>query len=179
VVAGIVLGVALQVAICLVGLELMWTLLPALRVGLGLAGGLWLGWLAWQSWPRAAADEDPTVSRRAARVPVADGAARRGMLRLVGRGLLTNLLNPKAIAYFLSLFALILTREVALWVKLVCAVEMVVAQALVFGLLAHTASRPRFQQLWNRWERQAGYLTAVLFGGLAVVALAAAVAGGG
>ncbi|GAB4387397.1 LysE family translocator [Albidovulum sp.] len=79
--AGIGLAAALGLAALVAASELAW---QALR----WAGVLFLLWLAWDGW-RGAEDGVPELRTR-------------GRLRAFRRGLITNLLNPKAAAFFVA-----------------------------------------------------------------------------
>ena len=58
-------------------------------------------------------------------------------------GLLTNATNPKATLFFLSLFTLVISPSTPLYIKLLYAVEMVIATILWFCLVAIVFSHPK------------------------------------
>ncbi len=121
---GILLGVALQIALALAGLTLLLAHLPAARIVLAGAGATFLVWLGIRSL-------------RAGTVPPADTThlRRRDPRKAVVEGFVTNILNPKAIAYFISLFSLTLTPDIPLRLRLTAALLMIAVQAAGYGVL--------------------------------------------
>ncbi len=57
-------------------------------------------------------------------------------LKSFKKGFVTNLLNPKATLFFLSLFALVVDPATPLWVQIIYGVEMSIATVLWFSVLA-------------------------------------------
>lgn len=89
-VAGITLGLAVQGTLAAVGVAAVLTAWPGLYAVLHLAGAGFLVWLAWQSWRDAA---DPSHHQPGGGETASDGFR---------SGLITNLLNPKAAVFFVS-----------------------------------------------------------------------------
>lgn len=87
-VAGVASGLALMALAAAFGLAAMVTEVPAVYQALRWGGVAYLLWLAWDAW------RDAEV---AATAPEAAGAG-----VLFRRGLLTNLLNPKAAVFYLT-----------------------------------------------------------------------------
>lgn len=57
-------------------------------------------------------------------------------LKSFKQGFVTNLLNPKATLFFLSLFALVVDPATPLWIQIIYGVEMSIATVVWFSLLA-------------------------------------------
>jgi threonine/homoserine/homoserine lactone efflux protein len=89
--AGITLGLAVQAGLAALGVASVMTAWPALYTAFHLAGVSYLLWLAWESWRDAG---DP-----AHHLP---GGGERGVDGF-RRGLMTNLLNPKAAVFFVTI----------------------------------------------------------------------------
>ncbi|AXC49056.1 LysE family translocator [Paracoccus suum] len=88
---GVGLGVLCHVAMATLGLGALLAAHPGAQTAVRLVGAGYLLWLAWKSWRAPPADE---VSLRNA--PPARATA------LIGRGALSNLLNPKPVLFLLS-----------------------------------------------------------------------------
>ncbi len=88
-VAGVALGLALIGAAAAFGLTEVLTRSPIAWHALRWAGVAYLLWLAWEGW-HGGGETSP-------------GTARGGDLRHFGRGLTTNLLNPKAALFYVAL----------------------------------------------------------------------------
>nr|WP_111297953.1 LysE family translocator [Paracoccus saliphilus] len=88
-VAGVALGLSLVGVAAALGLGVLIATVPGLAQVLRWGGAAYLLWLAWQGWKGAdeALDHAPRGSTLA---------------RFFRRGLLTNLLNPKAFAFYLT-----------------------------------------------------------------------------
>jgi threonine/homoserine/homoserine lactone efflux protein len=123
---GILIGVSIQIVLCLSGLALLLETLPgALRL-LALAGTLYLLWIALSMWRSAAEELNPSSLKEAPGIRM---------------GLFTNLLNPKAFLYFVSLFSIGIPASMGLLEKGTLALALILAQGIAFSLIALVASR--------------------------------------
>lgn len=89
-VAGVTLGLAVWMLAAAYGLTEVFALWPPLYQGLRWAGVLFLLWLAWEAWrePNTGPSQRPDV---------------RSLRGLFLRGLMGNLLNPKAAVFYVGL----------------------------------------------------------------------------
>jgi len=67
-------------------------------------------------------------------------------------GLLTNLTNPKAWAFYLSLFALVMTPSFPLWGKVVLNVSMFLISLVWYATVAVLISSRTFQPIFLSWK---------------------------
>ncbi|MCB2130149.1 MAG: LysE family translocator [Rhodobacteraceae bacterium] len=88
-VAGVASGLAIVGLAAALGLAALIAASPVLYDSLRWAGALYLLWMAWDGW--RGADEDPAIAMRG-----------YGLARSFRRGLITNLLNPKAAIFFVA-----------------------------------------------------------------------------
>ena len=124
-VLGIATGLAIHTALALGGVSLLLRNSPGATRVLGIAGGLYLGWLAFRllrsAWSSSAARPS-------------HGTAATSPRTAFLQGFLTNLLNPKAVIFLASVLAAMLgpepstPRRLAFW-------AIVIGQALVFWSL--------------------------------------------
>lgn len=81
-------------------------------------------------------------------------------MRSLRMGYITNVTNPKATLFILSLFTLVISPDTPLAIKLVMGLEMTVVTALWFGLLSYIISHPlvrrRFAKIQHPLERFMG-----------------------
>jgi threonine/homoserine/homoserine lactone efflux protein len=121
-VLGIATGLAIHTALALGGVSLLLRNSPGATRALGIAGGLYLGWLAFRLLRSAWSSSAARPSHGTAATP-----PRTAFLQ----GFLTNLLNPKAVIFLASVLAAMLgpepstPRRLAFW-------AIVIGQALVF-----------------------------------------------
>ena len=94
-------------------------------------------------------------------------------VKAVRMGFITNVLNPKATLFFLSLFSTMLTPEVSNASLIVLSILLVGSTMLWFSLVALLISHPRFTAGLNRYEKTVQQFFGVLLigiGGFIVVA---------
>ena len=155
-VAGVALGLAIVGALAAMGLGGIVSASPLLYELLRWAGVLWLLWLAWDGWREAgeALEEVPSDW---------------GLGRYFRRGLVTNLLNPKAAVFFLAVLPTFTdpTRPI-LPQTLTLSAAFVVLATLIHGTIVALAglAAPLLQD-----PRRARLLRRTLSASLALVAL--------
>jgi len=121
---GIMAGVAFHLSYCLFGLALLITKTPALFATLKWVCAIYLCYLAWGSLTAKHTElkeENPQTTKSS-----------NGFRE----GLLCNILNPKCTLFFWSLFSVLLTPEVPLWLQLVCCLEMLTVNFIWFSFVA-------------------------------------------
>jgi len=131
---GLATAGAMWALIAVTGLTAVFELMPSLQTAIRIAGAAYLLYIAVRLW-RSHAGPKPTVaiSGREAQ------PARKALLR----GLATGLLNPKALAYFGSIFVLLVPADAG-WPLRAAAVGLVLFDALLwYGLAAFLFSTPR------------------------------------
>jgi threonine efflux protein len=197
---GISVAILLHSILSLTGLSLIIQSSPALYLLVQILGASYLGWMgigalrsAWNSLrPKltrtetevvaesmgtmASSDTDAATAEPWAKLPNSDTAASLGatvpMAPLQGfiKGLYTNLLNPKALVFFLTLFSALLTAQITVATKVAAALLLLLLSLLWFGSLALVLSRPAIQR---RLQRQMPGIDALI--GLVFVAVALAI----
>lgn len=68
-------------------------------------------------------------------------------------GFLTNVLNPKASLFFLSLFTLVLSPDTPFWIMMVSSFIMVINTILWFSLVSVFLTQPKVQRVFIRFEK--------------------------
>ena len=161
---GVAIGSGLFALAGLLGLILLINSLPHFAVVVRLAGGGYLAWLGAGMLLR-------TLRRPAGIAPVA-GIARDGLppLAALRRGLFTNLTNPKAWAFYFSLFTLVAAPTTPLWAKVVLNLSMFLISffwyAGVAVLISDRRVQPHFLRLQPLIQGLLGGLLAWLGGRL-------------
>lgn len=154
---GMGVGAVLFAALALVGLLALLAAVPALHLGLKLAGGAYLAWLGVQLW-------------RGADAPLVDAADGPATAASLGRhfllGLTTQVSNPKTAVVYASVFASLLpaaapTGLVAALPPLVFAIEAG-WYALVALALSAPGPRARYLAAKSLLDRGAGLLLGAL-----------------
>lgn len=142
--SGILTGVSLQIALGLTGISYLLTRGPGVELSIALAGGAWLMYLGRKGFRRRP-QKLPLPS------PINKGPreAAPTFSEAWVQGLLTHILNPKAILYFLSLFSVMLGPEVDLPTKVTAGAAMILTQASAFLLVAVLSDRPVFKARWS------------------------------
>lgn len=157
---GVTIGAGVWASCALLGINALFQALPPLRLGLQIAGGLYLLYVATRLWRSSTALEyrqAKSISSMAA-------------LRL---GLLTNLTNPKSALFFGSVFAAAFPAEPSTTLQ-VSAVSLILVNALGWHLLlAYLFSRNRVRTLYRNSHRLANRIASMLVGILGLSLLTA------
>lgn len=166
---GVATGSGLFAAAGLLGLLLLVTALPHFTTALSLLGGGYLAWLGFgmvRRWrrPGTAAAGTETPKRPALRP-----------LAAYRTGLITNLTNPKAWAFYFSLFTLVMAPGAPLWEKIFLNLTMFLISFTWYACVALLISDRRLQPVFLRVQPVVqgvlGTLLIVLGGRLALQAL--------
>ena len=161
---GLALAAALYGVLAMVGLAALLERVGWLTRIVQVGGGLYLVWLGVQSWRRAGA---MTTSRTSDDVQIAPAAPHREGLRGLRLGALVNLSNPKGIAFFVSLYAVAVPPDTAVWAKGAILVSSFAIELLWYGAVVVLLSTDRARRVYEklgRWiERTIGVFL-IVFG---------------
>jgi threonine/homoserine/homoserine lactone efflux protein len=156
--AGVTVGMAAWASSSLLGLHALIDAFAGLGTLIRLAGATYLAylgcrllWAAWQGGAQHSTTMTPTSTSRAFR-----------------RGLVTNLSNPKALALFSSLFALLVPPGAPAWFTLALLVSVVVSAGAWYTLVAFTMSTGAMARIYRRIERAVTAVTGAVFVGVGV-----------
>ena len=148
---GIAIGILFHVALSLTGLSILLQNQPDLFWYIKLLASLYIGYLGIVS----------LVSKSSNKL-VEDATGQAGnQLRSVTTGLLTNVLNPKALIFFITVFAVAINKETGIFVKSLLGIYMAVATfiwfALVSILLTNKKAIERFKKAIPLLEKVTGF----------------------
>ena len=101
----------------------------------------------------------------------ATASSRISPFRAVRIGFITNVLNPKATLFFLSLFSTMLNPTVGELTLIVIAVLLVLTTIIWFSLVAILISHPRFTTVLKLYEKTVHQFFGVLLIGIGVIIL--------
>ncbi|WP_164763873.1 MULTISPECIES: LysE family transporter [unclassified Mesorhizobium] len=136
---GIAIGSLVWMVGAMVGVSVILEALPALGLALKIAGGGYLIYLGVRLW-KADALKPGALGK-------GNGSSHRNYFR---RGLVANLTNPKSAAYFGSIFAAFLTKEVPV-VALAIMISLLFLMSIAWhGVLATTFSTNAFRAPYLR-----------------------------
>ncbi|MEX0330949.1 MAG: LysE family translocator [Puniceicoccaceae bacterium] len=154
---GILSGVTIQITLGITGITYLVSRNASLQSLTALAGGAWLAylggrglWSKWRSIRSAAVTDDQNLPG----VELEDSTRSYWM-----QGFLVNILNPKALLYFLSLFSVLLGQNIPLQLKFACGFTMLLVQAVAFSTVAISLHRLRAGRQWTRMQ---GWLDPVI-----------------
>ena len=157
--AGIAVGTTLWATVSLAGLGLLFQTAGWLYAVVKLAGGAYLVYLGLRTIAAA--------HRRQAAAPSPTGARLTGR-QAFRRGLLTDLANPKAAAFFTSLFAVAVPPTAPLWFDAAIVALVVAMAGAWYATVAWAMTAGPIPALYRRAERAIAYLTGAVFMGLGV-----------
>ncbi len=156
---GIGCGITVHVALALLGLTLLIRNSPTAFAVLKVCGGaylIWLGWLALRSGGSSELTPEPEVRGK---------SAQRGSWR---RGFLTNVLNPKAALFFVTLYTVLVSPETPRSVQAGYGLWMVVWTAAWFSLVAVLFTQAALRQSYLRASKWIDRALGLVFWGFAV-----------
>jgi threonine efflux protein len=158
---GIATGTFMRVAVAVFGVQKVFDAAPALQTGLRAVGGLYLLYLAFSLfrslWP------DRKIALDASEVSAAsdDETGQRTYFR---KGLLTNLTNPKSLAFWTSVAVVSLDPNAAMTTR-IAAVMMVGTMGLAWHVgLAYLFSTPPAQRAYMRAKPVLSMITGFVMG---------------
>ncbi|MEO8387821.1 MAG: LysE family transporter [Polaromonas sp.] len=151
--AGLATAGAMWALIAVTGLTAIFEALPSLQTAIRVAGAAYLLYLATRLWrSRAAPKTTVNTTERQAQ------PAHKALLR----GFVTSLLNPKSLAYFGSIFVLLVPADAG-WALRAAAVALVFFDALLwYSLAAYLFSTPRVIEGYMSLRRPIDRACAVL-----------------
>ena len=111
-----------------------------------------------------------SLTSKSSKLQLADGEQRKDLTRFeaLKNGFLTNVTNPKATLFFLSLFTVVINPSTPLTVKLIMAAEMSIVTTLWFILVAHLISHRLIKERISKVHSFAEKLIGVALIGLGI-----------
>jgi threonine/homoserine/homoserine lactone efflux protein len=161
--AGTGAGALVWVSATLGGASALFAAVPRLADVLRWLGGAYLVFLGGQALWSA------SQSRGAERAPALFAPASAAIA--FRRGLVTNLSNPKSMAYYLSLLVASAAPDAPLWVRLTGGAGMAAISLAWYLLLAWTFSGGPVQRLYRRAQRAIAGATGILMIGFGLALL--------
>ena len=146
---GIALAILIHTLLSLVGISLMIRQSPLAYTLVQCIGVSYLAWMGFQALKSAIqrfqAIAASTESQVQAVATTTTDAQHKSLFNGLKVGLLTNLLNPKALIFFITLFTVLVTPEVNFATKTAATVMLFLLSLIWFSLLAMVLSKPRIQ----------------------------------
>jgi len=132
-----------------------------------LVGASYLGWIGYSAIKSALASRGQTAT-------VGDGysAVKHSTSKGFRMGLWTNLLNPKALVFFITLFSTLLTPDTALMTKVSAAFVLFFLSLIWFVFIAVVLSKPAIKQRFQRMSGLIDLISGLVFVGVALVIVA-------
>jgi threonine efflux protein len=163
-VAGVTVGALFWSTSAILGVHLVFSAFPGMRLALQVAGGMYLLYSAWKLW------------RAQGAAPSMEGDAAHTLPSWVAfrQGLLTNLTNPKSALFFGSIFAAVFPPAPSLALQVATVLVVMANAAGWYGLLAWLFSRASVRQAYGRARGTVNRVAAALFGVLGLGLLVAA-----
>ena len=153
---GIALGILFHVAISLTGLSLLLQSQPDLFWYLKLAASLYIGYLGFAS----------LISKDPVNLQKNSIGQEDRYIKSISTGFLTNVLNPKAFIFFITVFTLVINEDTGLFIKGLLGMYMSLATFIWFSfvsiLLTNQKATQRFKKAIPWLEKITGLFLIVL-----------------
>lgn len=153
---GIAFAILLHATLSLTGISLLIAEHHWLFMAVKMVGALYLGWLGWVALMAAWQGTSEQAFKA--------GGERIGWRKGIQSGLATNLLNPKALLFFMGLLAAMVTPQVDGLTRALLVIELFLLSLIWFGMLAWSLSTVRAQRLLSQVQRPLNLVTGLLFG---------------
>jgi threonine/homoserine/homoserine lactone efflux protein len=127
-----------------------------------IGGGLYLVWLGVRAWRNAGAMTNAAETGKTDLI-----ADRRETWRGLRLGALVNLSNPKGIAFFVSLYAVAVPPNTAVWAKATILASSFVIEIIWYGFVIVVLSTGRARRVYDRfgaWIERAIGSVLIVFG---------------
>jgi RhtB (resistance to homoserine/threonine) family protein len=157
--AGIAVGVAVHVTYCILGIAVLLKSNTALFNAVRIAGSLYLMWLAYKLISSSVAAKRNKIDESSVST---SGFA---------KGLITNILNPKATLFFLALFTQVISRSTGLFVRTIYGLEMVVATFLWFSCVSLLVGNKKVRVFYEKKSWIVNIVFGLVIGALGLVVL--------
>ncbi len=157
---GVALGILVHVTYSMIGIALVISQSIVLFNIIKLMGAAYLIWIGIMALRSSRIEGDLAE--------FADSAANLSDGQAVKLGFLTNVLNPKATLFFLSLFTQVISPQTSGIVKLAYGLEMTIVTFLWFGLISVFMTQKPVQAAYLRVRHHADRLFGVLLIGLGI-----------
>lgn len=161
---GIATGTLMWVAVAVFGVQKIFDAAPALQTGLRAVGGLYLLYLAYSLFRSMWMDRKNARNAMESIESVAMPEDAPGWRTYFRKGLLTNLTNPKSMAFWTSVAVVSLDPNASLTTR-ISAVMMVGLMGLIWHIgLAYLFSTPPAQRAYLRAKPLLSLITGVVMG---------------
>lgn len=162
---GIGTGILVHVAYALLGVGMLMQRTPLLFESLKIVGALYLLYLAALGLSARPNMPDPRTSETPAKPDVIPG------ITAFRQGFLTNVLNPKATLFFVSLFAVVISPESPRWALILYGLWMSLATTLWFTGVGYLFGHPTLRRALLRHTHWIDRGMGAVLGGLGLYIL--------
>ncbi|MCE9679452.1 LysE family transporter [Shewanella sp. AS1] len=156
---GLAVAITMHTILSLTGVSLVIKSSPNLYLAVQLMGASYLAWMGY------GAIKSGIAHWRQQQALAVDVSPSQGLSSLQGfiQGMSTNLLNPKALVFFITLFSSLITPQVSITTKVAITALLFSLSLIWFSLIALVLSKPSVQQKLQRATPAINLLTGALF----------------
>ena len=140
---GFGLGIAVHILYSVAGVALIVSQSIVLFNTIKILGAIYLIYIGYKSVTAKASQADVTASKNKEDI---------SPVQAIRTGFLTNVLNPKATLFFLSLFTLVIAPDTPTWALATMSILMVVATTAWFSLVAVFFTQVSVQRQYQKYE---------------------------
>ena len=158
---GISLGIGVHILYSVLGLAYLFQKNHSLFTGIKIAGALYLIYMGIRTLQSAQKNIDLKATETPANISI---------WQAIKTGFFTNVLNPKASLFFLSIFSVVIPPNVPLWVLLTISAMLIGVTFLWFAFVSYIFTNP---QVVKRYQKTEKYLLFIL--GIVLILLGAGI----
>lgn len=161
---GLAVAITLHTLLSLTGISLIIKSAESIYIAVQLIGATYLAWMG-----LGAIREAITHWRDKKQQIITTSTRELSALQGFTQGLSTNLLNPKAMVFFITLFSTLISPTVNLETKVAITLLMFLLSLIWFSLIALVLSKPKIQQKMQRATPMINLITGLLFVSVSLV----------
>ncbi len=150
---GLGLGIAIHIIYCLAGIALIISKSILLFNFIKIIGAIYLFYIGFQIFTAKTSDIEISKVEKALDISI---------FSAIKTGFLTNVLNPKATLFFLSLFTVFIPANTPTLVLAVVSLEMILMTIIWFMCVSIFFTQPKVQTVFNKFQK----IFNKIFGGL-------------
>lgn len=159
---GVAFGLLVHVSYCAAGVGLILSNSVLLFSSMKALGGGYLLWLAYAS-----------ICSKSSKISISDAKEQHDLKpwKAFSIGFFTNVLNPKAMLFFLSLFTIVLNPVPPFWVIATCAAVVFTTAIVWFWVVAVFFTNKKVQKTFLRIEKPVNIILGLILGYLGIKVL--------
>ncbi len=163
-VIGIILAVAVHILYNILGMGILIEKFPVVLQGIKIIGSLYLSYLGFQAVLSGYKNyQDRKINNKNDLFKQKNKAEKISSYSAFRNGLFTNIFNPKAIIFFVSIFTTVIEKTTPMPVMILYGVEIVITGFLCFSTIIYLFSIDKIRKVFSNSTHWVELITGLIF----------------